>query len=102
MADVAETLWSNQLKMSGILPEPKNGQRRHFLSLDELQACLDGLEAASRKLDYAKAREILLRSVNEYNPSNGIDDLVWLRKTGTDTRVNKRSDRILDFPKKPT
>jgi FlaA1/EpsC-like NDP-sugar epimerase len=70
-----------------------------FLSLEELTECLDGLDAASRQFDHAKARDILLRSVNEYNPANGIDDLVWLRKTGTDVEVH--SDRVVDFPKKP-
>ena len=73
-----------------------------FLSIDELQECLDGLEAASRRLDYTKARDILLRSVNEYNPENGIDDLVWLKKTGSDSNSRSRSDRVVDFPKKPT
>lgn len=72
-----------------------------FLSMDELMECLGGLEAASKSLDYATAREILLRSVNEYNPENGIDDLVWLRKTGTDDRTQGRSRRVVDFPKKP-
>ena len=73
-----------------------------FLSMDELMECLGGLEAASKRLDYGKARELLLRSVNEYNPENGIDDLVWLRKTGTDGRSRSQSDRVVDFPKKPT
>ena len=71
------------------------------LSMDELVECLDGLDAASQRLDHAKAREILLRSVNEYNPENGIDDLVWLRKTGTEPRARGESDRVVDFPKKP-
>jgi FlaA1/EpsC-like NDP-sugar epimerase len=72
-----------------------------FLSMDELMECMGGLESASQNLDYARAREILLRSVNEYNPENGIDDLVWLRKNGTDRRSKPQSDRIVDFPKKP-
>jgi FlaA1/EpsC-like NDP-sugar epimerase len=62
-----------------------------FLSMEELKQCLSGLEAASQSLDYAQARELLLRSVNEYNPENGIDDLVWLRKTGTDDTYHPRS-----------
>jgi FlaA1/EpsC-like NDP-sugar epimerase len=73
-----------------------------FLSMDELMECLSGLEAASRRLDYAQARELLLRSVNEYKPENGIDDLVWLRMTGTDRKSRSKSDRVVDFPKKPT
>jgi FlaA1/EpsC-like NDP-sugar epimerase len=73
-----------------------------FLSMEELKQCLSGLEAASQSLDYTRAREILLRSVNEYNPENGIDDLVWLRKTDTEDNSKSGSDRIVDFPKKPT
>jgi FlaA1/EpsC-like NDP-sugar epimerase len=73
-----------------------------FLTMEELMECLNGLESASQRLDYGQARELLLRSVNEYNPENGIDDLVWLRKTGTDDTSKSRSDRVVDFPKKPT
>ena len=73
-----------------------------FLSMDELVECLNGLEAASQCLDYTKAREILLHSVNEYSPENGIDDLVWLMKTGSDSSSRSRSDRVVDFPKKTT
>jgi FlaA1/EpsC-like NDP-sugar epimerase len=69
------------------------------LTMEELIQCLDALEDASRRLDYDTAREILLRSVQEYNPENGIDDLVWLKKTGT--QLAPSSDRIVDFPKKP-
>jgi FlaA1/EpsC-like NDP-sugar epimerase len=72
-----------------------------FLSMDELKECLSGLETASQRLDYAQARELLLRSVNEYNPENGIDDLVWLKMTGTDRESRSRSERVVDFPKKP-
>jgi len=68
------------------------------LSLEVLSNCLDELEGASEALDYGKARDILLRTVTEYSPSNGIDDLVWTRKTGTDGAV--KSDQVIDFPKK--
>ena len=69
------------------------------LSMDELQQCLDALENASKRLDYDTAREILLRSVQEYNPKNGIDDLVWRKKTGM--QMASGFDGIVDFPKKP-
>ena len=69
------------------------------LSPDDLSACLEDLEAASRTLDYGKARDILLNSVTEYAPSNGIDDLVWLKKTGTE--ADTKSDSVVDFPTKP-
>lgn len=56
-----------------------------FLSFDALSRLLEELNAASQALDYDKARNILLSAVKEYEPPNGIDDLVWLKKTGTDT-----------------
>jgi FlaA1/EpsC-like NDP-sugar epimerase len=73
-----------------------------FLNIQELSKCLDELEAASRELDHGKAREILLEAVLEYSPTNGIDDLVWLKKTGTEADPEPASDRVVDFPKKPT
>jgi len=72
------------------------------LSPQELRECLHGLEAASRDLDHARAREILLRSVSEYNPENGIDDLVWLKMGGRDPISKGWADRIVDFPRKTT
>jgi FlaA1/EpsC-like NDP-sugar epimerase len=69
------------------------------LSIDVLSARLDELEVASRTLDYSLARDVLLSTVSEYAPSNGIDDLVWLQKTGTEG--DTKSDRVIDFPKKP-
>ena len=56
-----------------------------FLSFDALSRLLDELNTASLALDYDTARNILLSAVKEYEPPNGIDDLVWLKKTGTDT-----------------
>jgi hypothetical protein len=64
-----------------------------FLDIHELNNCIAELQAASQSLDHGRARQILLEVVREYSPTNGIDDLVWLKKT---------SDRIVDFPKKPT
>ena len=69
------------------------------LSLEDVTACLEEIEAASKTLDYAHARDVLLKAVREYLPTNGIDDLLWLRKVGT--AVESNSDRVVDFPKKP-
>jgi FlaA1/EpsC-like NDP-sugar epimerase len=71
------------------------------LGMDELTASLNDLEAACEALDHARAREILLRSVDEYRPLNGIDDLVWLRKASSNNTSTTQSNRIVDFPKKP-
>ena len=73
-----------------------------YLTMAELTACLEDLDAACASLDHAAAREILLRSVDEYRPLNGIDDLVWLKMAEGDSLSARRSDRIVDFPKKPT
>lgn len=64
------------------------------LPIDALLELLDDLMGASGKLDYSRAREILLRAVKEYTPANGIDDLVWVKKTGT----SDGSDTVVDFP----
>jgi len=69
-----------------------------FLSFDELDSLLGDLLDASHELDHDRARDILLRAVKEYSPTNGIDDLVWLKKTGTEADTS--SDRVVDFPKK--
>lgn len=72
-----------------------------FLDIHELDECIAELQAASQALDHGKAREILLEAVREYSPTNGIDDLVWLKKTGTEADPEAASDRVVDFPKKP-
>ncbi len=67
------------------------------LSFEEIDMLLGDLKQASAALDYRQARRILLRAVDEYSPSNGIDDLIWQKRTGTDSRAADRT--IVDFPK---
>ena len=50
-------------------------------------------------LDYEKARTILLTAVDEYEPQNGIDDLLWLRKAASGDI--SAPDRVIDFPVRP-
>jgi len=69
------------------------------LSYDVLVGMLDELREASAELDYGAAREILRRAVKEYEPANGIDDLLWVRKTGTGPDEHRR---VVDFPLKRT
>ena len=73
-----------------------------FLPRPELDRVLAELKEASGNLDYDWARSILMRAVKEYSPTNGIDDLVWIRKTGTEADAIQASDRVVDFPKKPS
>jgi len=46
---------------------------------------------------FDRARDMLRRAVKEYAPENGIDDLVWATKTGTD--VLAASHTVFDLPK---
>ena len=69
------------------------------LTLEALSALLDELRQASKDLDYEKARQILLTAVKEYDPQNGIDDLVWLRKAASGETA--APDRVIDFPSRP-
>ena len=66
------------------------------LTQETLSQLLDDLAEASDQLDYDSARDILMRAVKEYTPRNGIDDLVWVRKTGSDT--GSEGDTVVDFP----
>lgn len=65
---------------------------------DTLAQLLADLADASQQLDYDRARDILMRAVKEYTPRNGIDDLVWVRKTGSDT--SPEGHTVVDFPKR--
>jgi len=69
------------------------------LSMPTLIKLLDELKQASQDLDYEKARTTLLAAVKEYQPQNGIDDLVWLRKAASGDR--SAPDRVIDFPVRP-
>jgi FlaA1/EpsC-like NDP-sugar epimerase len=66
------------------------------LAIDVLSDLLDELSQASRDLDFDRARKILLTAVKEYDPQNGIDDLVWVQKTGTDKKL--QAPTVVDFP----
>ncbi len=68
------------------------------LTFEQLSGLLDQLRTASARLDYAGARETLLAAVKEYVPNNGIDDLVWRRKSGGDT--SSKDDSVVNFPRK--
>jgi FlaA1/EpsC-like NDP-sugar epimerase len=70
------------------------------LAWETVSKLLDELRDASRDLDYVKARKILLTAVKEYDPKNGIDDLVWLRKKALSGGAAS-PDRVIDFPSRP-
>ena len=51
-----------------------------FLPWDELKTLLDQIWAACQRLDCAKAREVLLRTVVGYSPTKEVEDLVWRQR----------------------
>lgn len=51
------------------------------LSREEIGPLLDELVAAASRLDRSGMRELLTRAVAEYEPQNGIDDLIWEDET---------------------
>jgi FlaA1/EpsC-like NDP-sugar epimerase len=52
----------------------------HLLPWDEVQALLQQLLVAMGQFDVREARELLMRGVLEYRPSNDIVDIVWRRR----------------------
>jgi FlaA1/EpsC-like NDP-sugar epimerase len=66
------------------------------LPFDTLSGFIDELQEALAGLDYDRARGLLSSAVEGYSPTNGIDDLVWLRKN--DGTGDAQSDKIVEFP----
>ena len=69
-----------------------------FSSLDVLLGWLEELRTASEQQDHGSARQTLLKAVREYQPENGIEDLVWVSKNGTTDTVE--TDTVVEFPSK--
>lgn len=66
------------------------------LAIDILRDILGRLEQASKEHDYDAARKLLIDGVNEYDPANGIDDLLYCNRSVG--KVSPADDRIVDFP----
>jgi len=52
----------------------------HYLHWEELEPRIRDLRDACQLGDCERARQILVQVVNEYRPTNDIDDLVWRRR----------------------
>ncbi|MEQ9563394.1 MAG: nucleoside-diphosphate sugar epimerase/dehydratase, partial [Woeseiaceae bacterium] len=65
-----------------------------FIDLDELTVLLDELREAALNLDRNLVREVLKRSVTEYAPSNGVEDLVFARQRG---ERPEHSDKVINI-----
>jgi FlaA1/EpsC-like NDP-sugar epimerase len=50
----------------------------HSLTWDQMRHVLDDLAICAARFDCERAREVLLRAVPEYRPSEGVQDHVWL------------------------
>lgn len=61
-----------------------------------LDSILDELRAAADRLDYEQTREILNRAIKEYSPNDSIDDLIWVKKTGTN--AERQTKTVVEFP----
>ena len=67
------------------------------LLLNEILEMIDGLAAASRDLDFERARSLLRNAVKEYRPQNGIEDRIWMARSGHSSSET-RTDKIVEFP----
>ncbi len=63
--------------------------REDYLSRDEINPLLDELQLAARAVDRRLMRDVLLRAVREYQPNNGIDDLLWEEGEPAEVPVEK-------------
>jgi hypothetical protein len=70
-----------------------------MLPRDELADHLERLKAASDAFDYEAARAALSSIVCEYEPTNGIEDLVC--NYSASGRDKSDSETVIDFPKRP-
>ncbi len=63
--------------------------REDYLSREEINPLLDELQLAARSADRRLMRDVLLRAVREYQPNNGIDDLLWEEGEPAEVPVEK-------------
>jgi len=68
--------------------------KEDYIPLRELKPLIDELLSAALKLDRDLARNVLKRSVAEYTPMNGIEDLVWARQNSDDI---SHSDKVINI-----
>lgn len=54
--------------------------QEEYLPLDKYQSLLDNLDFACNQYDYQQIRQILLEAPIGFQPTDGIEDLVWKRK----------------------
>jgi FlaA1/EpsC-like NDP-sugar epimerase len=72
--------------------------KEDYIDWEELQPMIAELELTSRALDRVRARQILMDSVAEYDPANGIEDLVWVNQQ--EIKGDVEPEKVVDFPSK--
>ncbi len=65
------------------------------LPYDLLEPLIDELKSSILDFDRDHARAVLLRSVGGYNPSNGIEDIVWVGQRNA--RPRSSTDKLADI-----
>ena len=69
--------------------------REDYLPSDVLNPLLGELESAASDIDCRRTRDVLIRAVREYRPTNGIDDLLWREPSV----VREEDDpKVVNFP----
>ncbi|ANQ15919.1 polysaccharide biosynthesis protein [Vibrio natriegens] len=60
-----------------------------YLPLEEYESLLDELDFACHNMDHVRIRELLLEAPTDFNPTDGISDLVWNQSQVSQTEVKK-------------
>jgi len=66
-----------------------------YIEIEDLRSLLEELKTASLELDRDRARQVLMRTVNGYQPQNGIEDLVWVARHGG--QKEPADDKVIDI-----
>jgi len=70
-----------------------------FLPFQSVALLIEKLKVASTTLDFEGARNLLMHAVKEYNPSNDVDDLIWLSVDSSGTN-KAQLHTVVQFPDK--
>ncbi|ANQ20406.1 nucleoside-diphosphate sugar epimerase [Vibrio natriegens] len=60
-----------------------------YLPLEEYDSLLDELDFACHNMDHVRIRELLLEAPTDFNPTDGISDLVWNQSQVSQIKVNQ-------------
>ena len=75
----------------------------HSLTWDQMRQVLDELAICSARFDCERAREILLRAVPEYRPTDRVQDFVWLQGGGRVSGAQMADEeKVREFRPRPS